>query len=77
MQLFALKIHVTKPNFMENSGILQRVLHLSHVRKGPQVLDQQDPWCAHHVPPPTQILHREDAGRVRGAQNVKVSEKQG
>ena len=21
MQLFALKIHVTKPNFMENSGI--------------------------------------------------------
>ena len=40
MQLFALKIHVTKPNFMENSGI---PLYFSFYGKLPS--PQVDPHC--------------------------------
>ena len=32
MQLFALKIHVTKPNFMENSGI-RFAIHLRQMQQ--------------------------------------------
>ena len=51
-----------------------QMLHRGHLRQGPETADTKDSRSSHHVHPSAQILHRENAGRLWGAQDLKSSD---